>query len=76
MDGEDIARDESRPLPERAQALKRVYRDLETTRLSLRAGDPLGKDVYELRKMRYEALLAQLKEEALESRAAATPAPR
>jgi hypothetical protein len=75
MDGEDIASDSSRPLPERALALKQVYRDLETQRLALKPGDPVGKDAYELRKARYEALLHELKLEAARLRTAATPPP-
>lgn len=64
LPGEKEARDTSKPLQERADALKTMYAELETRRQAVAPGDETAKAAYERQKARYEALLDQLKAEA------------
>ncbi|MHA3775352.1 hypothetical protein ACXR0O_27835 [Verrucomicrobiota bacterium sgz303538] len=64
LPGEQEARDRSKPLLERAEALKTMYAELEKRREALPPGDDAAKATYERQKARYEALLDQLRAEA------------
>lgn len=68
LSGESEAKDPSRPLPERAEALKRMYADLEARRHAVNPNDETAKLVYERQKKRYEEVLGQLKAEAARQR--------
>jgi hypothetical protein len=62
--GELDARDPSKPLEERAAALRQMYADLEMRRRAIRPGDQKSIVIYQHQKARYEALLSQLRTEA------------
>ncbi len=64
LPGEKEARDTSKPLQDRADALKEMYAELEKRRQAVAPGDEAAKAAYERQKARYEALLDQLKAEA------------
>ncbi len=69
LPGEKEARDPALPLQDRADALKKMYAELERRRLAIAPGDEAATAAYERQKARYEKLLDQLKAEAKKQRA-------
>lgn len=61
---EAIAGDRTRPIPERHEAVQRIYRSLEARRLALKAGDQAAIEAYTRDDARYQQLLRQLQADA------------
>jgi hypothetical protein len=72
LPGEKEARDTSKPLQQRAEALKTMYAELEKRRQAVAPGDEAAKAAYERQKARYETILDQLKAEAKKQETAGT----
>lgn len=68
----NTAADKRRPMPERQQAIKDLYSELEKYRATLDVNNnPVGVGEYEKQKARYEQILAELRAEVAAQRAAA-----